>query len=47
MARVAAPCWSGRMDHAEVLALFDRQLRRGAKADIPGARVERNGDVVR
>ncbi|MER6047244.1 GNAT family N-acetyltransferase [Streptomyces sp. NPDC056149] len=35
------------MDHEEVLALFDRQLRRDAKADRPGARVERDGNVVR
>ncbi|MEV0849738.1 GNAT family N-acetyltransferase [Streptomyces sp. NPDC049954] len=35
------------MDHAEVLALFDRQLRREAQSDSPGARVERDGDVVR
>ncbi|MCD0486206.1 GNAT family N-acetyltransferase [Streptacidiphilus sp. ASG 303] len=35
------------MDHAEVLALFDRQVRRGARPDGPGARVERDGAVVR
>ncbi|MFF7853337.1 GNAT family N-acetyltransferase [Streptomyces sp. NPDC007904] len=35
------------MDHAEVLALFDRELREGARPDGPGARVERTGDVVR
>ncbi|MQS15502.1 GNAT family N-acetyltransferase [Streptomyces kaniharaensis] len=35
------------MDHEEVLALFDRRLRRDAKADGPGVRVERDGDVVR
>lgn len=35
------------MDREEVLALFDRQLRREAKADGPSARVERDGDVVR
>ncbi|MDJ0344122.1 GNAT family N-acetyltransferase [Streptomyces sp. H10-C2] len=34
------------MDHGEVLALFDRQMRRGARAE-PGTRVERDGDVVR
>jgi GNAT superfamily N-acetyltransferase len=35
------------VDHAEVLALFDRELREGARPDGPGARVERTGDVVR
>ncbi|WP_406728878.1 GNAT family N-acetyltransferase [Streptomyces sp. GD-15H] len=35
------------MDHAEVLALFDRDLREGARPDGPGARVERAGHVVR
>lgn len=35
------------MNHEEVLALFDRQLRRDAPADGPGTRVERDGDVVR
>ncbi|MGW6459884.1 GNAT family N-acetyltransferase [Streptomyces sp. NPDC055078] len=35
------------MNREEVLALFDRQLRRGAQADSPGTRVERDGDVVR
>ncbi|MEU9112769.1 GNAT family N-acetyltransferase [Streptomyces sp. NPDC048483] len=35
------------MNHEEVLALFDRQLRRDAQADGPGTRVERDGDVVR
>ncbi|MCF3962994.1 GNAT family N-acetyltransferase [Streptomyces fuscigenes] len=35
------------MDHAEVLALFDRQMRREAVPDGPGARVERAGAVVR
>ncbi|MFF6880567.1 GNAT family N-acetyltransferase [Streptomyces sp. NPDC012474] len=35
------------MDHAEVLALFDRDLRAGARPDGPGARVERTGGVVR
>ncbi|MEV5439314.1 GNAT family N-acetyltransferase [Streptomyces sp. NPDC052682] len=35
------------MDHAEVLALFDRCLRQGARPDGPGARVERTGEVVR
>ncbi|MGD3106015.1 GNAT family N-acetyltransferase [Streptomyces sp. YGL11-2] len=35
------------MDHDAVLALFDRQLRREAPADSPGARVERDGPVVR
>ncbi|MFH8369421.1 GNAT family N-acetyltransferase [Streptomyces sp. NPDC018031] len=35
------------MDHDEVLALFDRQLRREAVPDGPGARVERVGRVVR
>ncbi|WP_236241292.1 GNAT family N-acetyltransferase [Streptomyces sp. CC228A] len=35
------------MDHATVLALYDRTMRRGAVPDGPGARVERDGDVVR
>jgi GNAT superfamily N-acetyltransferase len=35
------------MDHAELLALFDRDLRAGARPDGPGARVERTGGVVR
>ncbi|MFJ9692252.1 GNAT family N-acetyltransferase [Kitasatospora sp. NPDC101183] len=35
------------MDHDEVLALFDRQLRYGVTADGPGGRVEREGGVVR
>ncbi len=35
------------MDQREVLARFDRQLRRDAAPDGPGARVERTGGVVR
>ncbi|MFD8235485.1 GNAT family N-acetyltransferase [Streptomyces sp. NPDC059696] len=35
------------MDHAELLALFDRDLRVGARPDGPDARVERTGGVVR
>ncbi|MGW5865057.1 GNAT family N-acetyltransferase [Streptomyces sp. NPDC055239] len=35
------------MDHAEVLATYDRQIRRDARTDSPGARVERVGAVVR
>ncbi|MFH8801935.1 GNAT family N-acetyltransferase [Streptomyces sp. NPDC017936] len=35
------------MDHAAVLALHDRHLRRGARPDGPDARVERTGKVVR
>ncbi|MER6915016.1 GNAT family N-acetyltransferase [Streptomyces sp. NPDC000594] len=35
------------MDTSEVLALFDRQMRRDALADASGARVERVGNVVR
>jgi GNAT superfamily N-acetyltransferase len=35
------------MDHAAVLALFDRDMREGARPDGPDARVERVGDVVR
>ncbi|WP_338674812.1 GNAT family N-acetyltransferase [Streptomyces sp. SCSIO 30461] len=35
------------MDHDELLARYDRQMRRQAPADGPGARVERVGDVVR
>lgn len=36
-----------RMDHAAVLALFDRDMREGARPDGPGACVERVGGVVR
>lgn len=35
------------MDNSEVLALFDRQMRRDAVADARGARIERAGKVVR
>ncbi|MFF6918115.1 GNAT family N-acetyltransferase [Streptomyces sp. NPDC012466] len=35
------------MDHTELLALFDRDLREGARPDGPDARVERTGGVVR
>ncbi|MDX2592468.1 GNAT family N-acetyltransferase [Streptomyces sp. WI03-4A] len=35
------------MDHAAVLALYDRDMREGAAPDGPGARVERAGAVVR
>ncbi|MFF5372198.1 GNAT family N-acetyltransferase [Streptomyces sp. NPDC013187] len=35
------------MNHAELLALFDHDLRVGARPDGPGARVERTGGVVR
>ncbi|MFJ2946936.1 GNAT family N-acetyltransferase [Streptomyces sp. NPDC087226] len=35
------------MDHSSVLALFDRELREGARPEGPGARVERVGAVVR
>ncbi|WP_367047479.1 GNAT family N-acetyltransferase [Streptomyces sp. Je 1-332] len=35
------------MDHQAVLAAYDEQLRRGAQPDSPGARVERDGAVVR
>ncbi|OXM75010.1 MULTISPECIES: GNAT family N-acetyltransferase [Amycolatopsis] len=35
------------MDASEVLALFDRQMRRDALPDAPGARIERVGKVVR
>ncbi|MEV0374483.1 GNAT family N-acetyltransferase [Streptomyces sp. NPDC050636] len=35
------------MDDNAVLALFDRQMRHDVPADSPGARVERDGDVVR
>jgi len=35
------------MDHAGVLALFDRDMREGAQPDGPDARVERVGKVVR
>ncbi|MFE5023986.1 GNAT family N-acetyltransferase [Streptomyces sp. NPDC056656] len=35
------------MDHQAVLCLFDRQMRRDARPDGPGARVERVDGVVR
>ncbi|HEY9373362.1 GNAT family N-acetyltransferase [Streptomyces sp.] len=35
------------MDHDATLALYDRQLRREARPDGPGVRVERAGPVVR
>ncbi|MFF0447186.1 GNAT family N-acetyltransferase [Streptomyces sp. NPDC004609] len=35
------------MDHDELLALFDRRLRREFADDSPGTRIERVGDVVR
>jgi GNAT superfamily N-acetyltransferase len=35
------------MDHAAVLALYDRDMREGARPDGPDARVERAGSVVR
>ncbi|MFJ8024668.1 GNAT family N-acetyltransferase [Streptomyces sp. NPDC096311] len=35
------------MDHVAVLALFDRDMREGARPDSPGAGVERVGKVVR
>ncbi|MFE9886585.1 GNAT family N-acetyltransferase [Streptomyces scopuliridis] len=35
------------MDHDAVLAAFDRRMRRDARPDGPGARVERVGEVVR
>jgi GNAT superfamily N-acetyltransferase len=35
------------MDQAALLALFDRDLREGARPDGPDARIERTGDVVR
>ncbi|MGW1005792.1 GNAT family N-acetyltransferase [Streptomyces sp. NPDC002520] len=35
------------MDHATVLALYDRDMREGARPDGPGARIERAGAVVR
>ncbi|MFD1663641.1 GNAT family N-acetyltransferase [Streptomyces caeni] len=35
------------MDHAAVLALYDRDMREGARPDGPGARVERHHTVVR
>ncbi|MFJ5970573.1 GNAT family N-acetyltransferase [Streptomyces sp. NPDC093060] len=35
------------MDHAAVLALYDRDMREGARPDGPGARIERTGPVVR
>jgi len=35
------------MDHAAVLALYDRDMREGARPDGPGARIERAGAVVR
>jgi GNAT superfamily N-acetyltransferase len=35
------------MDHAAGLALYDRDMREGARPDGPGARVERDAGVVR
>ena len=35
------------MDHVAVLALYDRDMREGARPDAPGARVERDAWVVR
>jgi hypothetical protein len=35
------------MEHDELLALFDRQLRREAVDDTPGTAIERVGDLVR
>ncbi|MEV7771006.1 GNAT family N-acetyltransferase [Kitasatospora sp. NPDC086791] len=35
------------MDHDEVLALFDDRIRRNARPDGPGVRVERDSAVVR
>ncbi|MEY9988897.1 GNAT superfamily N-acetyltransferase [Streptomyces sp. V4I8] len=35
------------MDHAAVLALFDRDMREGARPDGPDALVERTGGIVR
>ncbi|MFJ8789943.1 GNAT family N-acetyltransferase [Streptomyces sp. NPDC102462] len=35
------------MDHAAVLARYDRDLRRDARPDGPGARIERTAAVVR
>ncbi|GAA3999436.1 GNAT family N-acetyltransferase [Streptomyces plumbiresistens] len=35
------------MDHAAVLALYDRDMREGAQPDGPGARIEKAGRVVR
>jgi GNAT superfamily N-acetyltransferase len=35
------------MDHAAVLALYDRDMREGALPDGPGARIEREAGVVR
>ena len=35
------------MDHVAVLALFDRDMREGARPDAPGARIEDVGKLVR
>ncbi|MEU4797735.1 GNAT family N-acetyltransferase [Streptomyces sp. NPDC023327] len=35
------------MDHAAALAAYDRQIRRDARSDSPGTRVERVGGIVR
>ncbi|MFC9926385.1 GNAT family N-acetyltransferase [Streptomyces sp. NPDC127190] len=35
------------MDHSAVLARYDQEMRRGARPDGPGARIERAGGVVR
>jgi GNAT superfamily N-acetyltransferase len=35
------------VDHQEVLALFDRQMRRDMRAEGDGSRIERDGPVIR
>jgi GNAT superfamily N-acetyltransferase len=35
------------VDHQEVLALFDRQMRRDMRAEGGGSRIERDGPVIR
>ncbi|MFG3053332.1 GNAT family N-acetyltransferase [Kitasatospora sp. NPDC048239] len=35
------------MDHEELLALYDRRIRRGARADAPDTRIEHTPGVVR
>lgn len=47
MVRLPSLCSTGRVDHENVLALFDLQMRRDARAVAPGTRIEPDGAVVR
>lgn len=44
---VPGGCWGEAMDLTAIRARHDRQLRLGARPDGPGARIERDGPVVR